>query len=54
MTFAEQLRDIQDRAAHSTEPGRIVAELAGLIADAVDLAAPKLATAEPVPADPAA
>lgn len=33
MTFAEQLRDIQSRAAHSNEPGRILAELAGVIAD---------------------
>lgn len=33
MTFLNQLRDIAARAAHSTEPGRIVAELANAIAD---------------------
>lgn len=56
MTFLNQLRDIAARAAHSTEPGRVTAELANAIADQVEIAdqvnasVPPLAAAEPAPA----
>jgi len=51
MTFLNQLRDIAARAAHSTEPGRVTAELANAIADQVEASAPSLAAAEPAPAE---
>lgn len=47
MTFLEKLRDIADRARYSTEPGRVVGELANVLADEFDSPPP----AEPTPAD---
>lgn len=50
MTFEQQLRDIAERARHSTEPGRNVAELANAIADQVALNTPTLDAAGPAEA----
>lgn len=53
MTFLEKLRDIAARARYSTEPGRVVEELANVLADEFEQAeaAGGAAPAESAPAD---